>query len=427
MPNTAVPSRLTATRRSASQVRPGINGRSLAGHLAQNCPVASPEDTNEQVLHLFSEHQHVGALPVVENGRPMGIINRNQFMSQLAKPFHRELYARKSCIAFMNHLPLVVEHDVSLQDLSFMAVANGEKALADGFIITRDQQYIGIGAGVDLVKAIADLQAEKNRLVMESINYASVIQKSFLRSSREDMAAALNDYFMHWEPRDVVCGDYYYFVKHDDGFFCAVIDCTGHGVPGAFMTLIIASALNQVLKETDLHNPAAALAEVNRTVKQSLGQFDGGRQGMDDGGEMHSDDGMDTAFCWVDHRSRTLTFAGAKTPLFILPPGAEDLEVIKGDKKGVGYIDTPMDYAWENQTLSLKPGSRVYITTDGIIDQIGGPKQIAFGKKRLKKAIMECASKSMEQQKAHIMDTFYKYQGEHLRRDDVSIFGFRLD
>lgn len=75
-----------------------------------------------------------------------------------------------------------------------------------------------------------------------------------------------------------------------------------------------------MLKETDLHNPAAALAEVNRTVKQSLGQFDGGRQGMDDGGEMHSDDGMDTAFCWVDHRSRTLTFAGAKTPLFILPP-----------------------------------------------------------------------------------------------------------
>ena len=89
------------------------------------------------------------------SGRPMGIINRNQFMSQLAKPFHRELYARKSCIAFMNHSPLVVEHDVSLQDLSFMAVANGEKALADGFIITRDQQYIGIGAGVDLVKAIA--------------------------------------------------------------------------------------------------------------------------------------------------------------------------------------------------------------------------------------------------------------------------------
>ena len=78
------------------------------------------------------------------------------------------------------------------------------------------------------------------------------------------------------------------------------------------MTLIIASALNQVLKETDLHNPAAALAEVNRTVKQSLGQFDGGRQGMDDGGEMHSDDGMDTAFCWVDHRSRTLTLRAPK-------------------------------------------------------------------------------------------------------------------
>ncbi|AQR66735.1 protein-serine/threonine phosphatase [Aquaspirillum sp. LM1] len=400
----------------------------MAGHLAQTCPVASPDDTNEQVLTLFSENQNMGSLPVVENGLPMGIINRNQFMSQLAKPFHREVYARKSCIAFMDTAPLVVEHDVSLQELSFMAVANGEKALADGFIVTRDHQYIGIGAGVDLVKAIADLQAEKNRLVMESINYASVIQKSFLRSSREDMAAALNDYFMHWEPRDVVGGDYYYFVKHEDGFFCAVIDCTGHGVPGAFMTLIIASALNQVLKETDLHDPATALAEVNRTVKQSLGQFDGGRQGMDgDDHEMHSDDGMDTAFCWVDTRTRMMTFAGAKTPLFLLPPGADDLDVIKGDKKGVGYIDTPMDYCWENQKIALKPGSQVYITTDGIIDQIGGPKQISFGKKRLKKVIMDAAKQPMSEQKEHIMQAFYKYQGDNRRRDDVSIFGFRID
>lgn len=422
MPTSAASSRLTAARRSA------VLPRSLAGHLAQTCPVASPGDTNEQVLTLFSENQNMGSLPVVENGLPMGIINRNQFMSQLAKPFHREVYARKSCIAFMDTAPLVVEHDVSLQELSFMAVANGEKALADGFIVTRDHQYIGIGAGVDLVKAIADLQAEKNRLVMESINYASVIQKSFLRSSREDMAAALNDYFMHWEPRDVVGGDYYYFVKHEDGFFCAVIDCTGHGVPGAFMTLIIASALNQVLKETDLHDPATALAEVNRTVKQSLGQFDGGRQGMDnDDHEMHSDDGMDTAFCWVDTRTRMMTFAGAKTPLFLLPPGADDLDVIKGDKKGVGYIDTPMDYCWENQKIALKPGSQVYITTDGIIDQIGGPKQIAFGKKRLKKVIMDAAKQPMSEQKEHIMQSFYKYQGDNRRRDDVSIFGFRID
>lgn len=86
-----------------------------------------------------------------------------------------------------------------------------------------------------------------------------------------------------------------------------------------------------------------------------------------------------------------------------------------------------MDYAWENQTLSLKPGSRVYITTDGIIDQIGGPKQIAFGKKRLKKVIMDAAKQPMSEQKDHIMQAFYKYQGDNRRRDDVSIFGFRID
>ena len=125
----------------------------------------------------------------------------------------------------------MVEHDVSFGS-EFHGGGQRRKALADGFIITRDQQYIGIGAGVDLVKAIADLQTKKkNRLVMESINYASVIQKSFLRSSREDMAAALNDYFMHWGATRCGGRRLLLFYQTRRRVFCAVIDCTSHGVP----------------------------------------------------------------------------------------------------------------------------------------------------------------------------------------------------
>ncbi|MDP3589881.1 MAG: SpoIIE family protein phosphatase, partial [Methylobacter sp.] len=273
---------------------------------------------------------------------------------------------------------------------------------------------------------------EKNRLVTESINYASIIQKSFLRSSREDMSAVLQDYFMHWEPRDKVGGDYYFCKKFDDGFFLALIDCTGHGVPGAFMTLIMASFLDHILIEDNRHDPAGALAIMNKKVKMALGQinesatdgFDIDRFSSAQNGQ--SDDGMDTAFCWVNTQTSILTYAGAKTPLFYIGNTSSDVQLLEPDRKGVGYIDTPMDYAWTNQQLPLTKGMCIYLTTDGIIDQIGGVKKIAFGKKRFSGLLKEHYLKPMPEQESIVMQTYYDYQGKQKRRDDVCLMGFRF-
>lgn len=411
-----------------------IEAEYIAGSLLHPSPSVSPRHTSNDVLELLGRHPEVIGLPVIEEGLPVGLINRNIFMDEMAKPYRRELFARKSCIAFMDKQPLVVDENMSIQDLSFKVVNSGGKTLSDGFIITdADGRYLGMGLGEDLVKVVSYLQAEKNRLVMESINYASVIQKSFLRASREDMAASLDDYFMHWEPRDKVGGDYYFCKKFDDGFFIALIDCTGHGVPGAFMTLIMASFLEHILQEDNRHDPARALAIMNRKVKTALGQI--GEQnvismsGARFGKAAHkdqSDDGMDTAFCWVSIGTGRMVYAGAKTPLFVLEPGADEMSVIDGDKKGVGYIDTPMDYEWTNREISLPKGSCVYLTTDGIIDQIGGSKDIAFGKKRLCSLLLENHGKPMAEQKDVVMKTFYEYQGRQRRRDDVSLLGFRI-
>ncbi|HSI95958.1 MAG TPA: CBS domain-containing protein, partial [Methylophilaceae bacterium] len=251
-----------------------IESEYIARSLLRAAPIVTPQQTNDEVLQLLTDHPEVIGLPVVENGKPIGLINRNIFMDGLAKPFRRELYGRKSCIAFMDKQPLIVDENMSIQELSFKVVSAGGKTLNDGFVITGgDGLYMGVGTGEDLVRVVTHLQAEKNRLVMESINYASVIQKSFLRASREDMAASLGDYFMHWEPRDKVGGDYYFCKKFDDGFFIALIDCTGHGVPGAFMTLIMASFLDHILLEDNRHDPAGALALMNRKVKTALGQI----------------------------------------------------------------------------------------------------------------------------------------------------------
>lgn len=398
----------------------------VAGHLLQSPPCVTPTHTNYQVLELFSSNEALPNLPVIEQERPVGIINRNTFMSTIARPFHREIFGRKPCTAFMNAAPLVVDYHMPLTELSFQALSAGESVLSDGFLITLDGRYVGIGLGVSLLQALADQQAEKHRQMMESIHYASVIQQSFLQSSRRDMAAALTDYCMVWEPRDVVGGDYYYFVKREDGFFVAVIDCTGHGVPGAFMTLIMASALKQVLTTRDLHDPAALLGAINRQVKESLGQIAGEDLAHGDEVEIRSDDGMDCAFCWYDRASRTLTYAGAKTPIFVLDPDGEEVEVHDGNKKGVGYVATPMDYVWDNRQLPLHPGSQLYISTDGIIDQIGGPKRICYGKKRFKQEILKVRARPMTEQRGHLLDAFHAWQGENARRDDVSLFGLRF-
>ena len=411
-----------------------IEAEYVARSLLHPSPTVLQNQTNDEVLQILTQHPEVIGLPVVEDNRPIGLINRNIFMDEMAKPFRRELYSRKSCIAFMDKQPLVVEENLGIQDLSFKVVDGGVKTLKDGFIITDAQgNYLGIGTGEDLMRVISNLQAEKNRMVMESINYASVIQKSFLRSSREDMAASMTDYFLHWEPRDKVGGDYYFCRKFDDGFFIALIDCTGHGVPGAFMTLIMASFLDHILLEDNRYDPAGALAMMNRKVKIALGQI--GEQNIVSidnsrfskmATKEQSDDGMDTAFIWVSLESNKMVFAGAKTPLFLLEQGAGEVAIIDGDKKGVGYVETPMDYVWTNREINFPKGTRVYLTTDGIIDQIGGPKGIAFGKKRFCNLLLEHNGKPMQEQKEMIMQTFYEYQGRQHRRDDVSLLGFRV-
>jgi serine phosphatase RsbU (regulator of sigma subunit) len=397
-----------------------------AGHLLQRPETVSSQQTNDDILALFTQNPDQGIIPVVDNLIPVGIINRNNFMSSLARPYHREIFGRKPCTTFMNAAPLVVDFHMPLTELSYLVLDNGEHVLTDGFMITEDNKYAGMGLGVTLMQALADQQSEKHRQMMESINYASVIQQSFLRSSRRDMSETLTDYFMHWDPRDVVGGDYYYFVKHADGFFVAVIDCTGHGVPGAFMTLIMASALKQVLSTQSLCEPAELLAAINRLVKQSLGQLSEQDLPQDENMEIRSDDGMDCAFCWFDWKSRSLSYAGAKTPLFLIEADSESVTQIDGNKKGVGYVGTPLDYQWDTLHISIKPGSRLYVCTDGIIDQIGGPKHISYGKKRFREKLLEGRHLPMLSQQKALLQHFAEWQGDNNRRDDVTLFGVTL-
>ncbi|WP_326543171.1 SpoIIE family protein phosphatase [Pseudorhodoferax sp.] len=389
-----------------------------AADLCRTVPCMTTDQTNERVMEMFSRHRDLVSLPVVEGRQPIGLINRSIFLSQMSKQFRMELYGRKSCIAFMDKEPLVVDAAMDIDTLTFKAVEHGEKALSDGFIITQGGAFLGVGNGLQLMRVVADMQASRHRQIMHSIEYASVIQQSTLRSSREALARACPGADLVWEPRDVVGGDFYQFSQREDGWFGAVADCTGHGVPGAFMTLIASSSLTQALEQHGPRDPAALLGAVNRSIKQTLGQ----QGGVDE--TPGSDDGMDAAFFWFEPAGRRLVFAGARLALFVLRPDAPAVELVEGQRKGVGYVDSDAAYAWSNHDLVLEPGSLVFVTTDGLIDQVGGPRAIALGKRRVRELLQQSRGQAPAEVNRALQAALRAWQGEHHRRDDLSFFCF---
>ena len=391
---------------------------SVAADLCVETISVLSDTTNFAVLDLFTERRDLMSLPVIEAGRPIGLISRNIFMSQMSKPFYHELYGKKSCIAFMDKEPLIVDAQMTIEALTFRAVESGEKALADGFIVTRDGALAGVGFGLQLMNVVANMQAEKNRQIMHSIDYASVIQRSLLRPSNLALSDTLDDAHLEWQPRDVVGGDFYHFARYDDGWFAAIADCTGHGVPGAFMTLISSSTLSQALQQLGPRDPARLIAEVNRGVKSMLGQVEGH-------GHTESNDGMDAAFLWFDHASRQLRFAGARLALFQLDPGQPAVQTVDGERMGVGYTDTPLDYQWTNKIIAVPEGSLLFLTTDGLIDQIGGAKDIAYGKRRMRDVLLARRTECARHVSQAMLDDYQAWQGGQPRRDDLTFFCLR--
>ncbi|WP_323149706.1 SpoIIE family protein phosphatase [Pseudomonas oryzihabitans] len=386
--------------------------------LCTQWPAVEAEHTNARVMDLFNERREITSLAVIENDRPIGLINRDIFLSQMSKPYHREVYDRKSCIAFMDKEPLVVDAGLSIEELTRRTVEVGEKALADGFIVTREGRFVGLGLGVQLMRIVADLQAEKNRQIMHSIEYASVIQRAMLRSSRETLAVMAQDATLVWQPRDVVGGDFYHFAQYEDGWFGAIADCTGHGVPGAFMTMIASSSLTQALQQLGPRDPSALLAAINVSVKAMLGQS---------GGISESNDGLDLACFWVDRHGHGLTYAGARLPLHLLAPDAAEVLTLAPLRLGLGYADSPLEQCWPATTLPLPPGSLLFATTDGLLDQIGGPRRTSFGKKRALNRLTDARTAPTAVFCQQLADDLAAWQGDEQRRDDLTFFCIRVD
>ena len=256
--------------------------------------------------------------------------------------------------------------------------------------------------------------AEAHQLITSSIEYASRIQRSALPSD-DMLSEALGEHCVIWQPRDVVGGDIYWMRRIEGGHIVAVADCTGHGVPGAFLTMIAIGALRQAIIEHPDGDPAKVIGRMNSFIKNSLRQ---------DTAEGPSDDGLELGICRIDEAGEHLTFAGARFSLWQL--NSQGAEEIKGDKSGIAYRHVPLDQAITNHEVPLTPGSAYYIFSDGLVDQVGGEKRRAFGKKRIIALLEEHLAGPLAEQRDAVMAAFTAYQGDEIRRDDVTFLGFRM-
>jgi len=273
-----------------------------------------------------------------------------------------------------------------------------------------------IAVGVRLVKAEEKLR-ESNKKITDSIRYAEMIQRSLL-PNREEVNACLPENFIIWEPRDIVGGDIFFIERLKEGIIVAVADCTGHGVPGAFLTMIVSSGLRRIIKDDDCRDPVSILKRLNVIVKTTL------RQDTD---HAVSDDGLDAGVCYIGDPAsgkRELTFAGAGLQLLYFDD--DEIFVIKGDRQRIGYKRSNVDHNFTGHTIEIRHGMQFYLYTDGIVDQLGDNGRIGFGSKRFRNLLKQNAHLPFEKQRELVLSAFNQFKGEHERLDDVTVIGFGL-
>jgi serine phosphatase RsbU (regulator of sigma subunit)/tetratricopeptide (TPR) repeat protein len=274
------------------------------------------------------------------------------------------------------------------------------------------------------------LLEEQNKNIVDSIKYAKHIQEAILPPA-DLMRTLLPEHFVVYKPKDIVSGDFYWVKEKDGKLYLAVVDCTGHGVPGAFMSIVGRNGLNEALSTLQDPTSAQILDFLNAYVNDTLNQtFE------------HSTirDGMDIALCIIDKKKNTIQYSGANNPMWIIrsSPVVDEkqaLSLFGADKRGIEYkadkqpvgnfvgdVSHPFSYA---ETKLLK-GDMIYLFSDGFSDQFGGPKKKKFKRSRLKELFYNIASYSFKRQKQIIENAFEEWKGEIEQIDDICILGIKI-
>ena len=250
---------------------------------------------------------------------------------------------------------------------------------------------------------------EQHKDIIDSINYAKRIQQAILKEE-EHVSAHLPPHFILFQPKDIVSGDFYWALEKAEYLYVTAADCTGHGVPGAFLTMLGISYLNEINACEEVLTPANILYQLRDKIVKELS-----RHGT-------TKDGMDISLMRLNLKTNEAMWAGAFNPLWYIESGM--LKEIKANKQPIGYVEDPQPFT--NHTLNLKANDTVYLFTDGFADQFGGAKGKKYKYKQLEENLLANSNKPLEEQKQLLLNSFNNWKGNLEQVDDVTIIGIKL-
>jgi serine phosphatase RsbU (regulator of sigma subunit) len=280
------------------------------------------------------------------------------------------------------------------------------RSLHDTLLKEKEQEIERL-KNVELKNAYAII-SERNKEVTDSINYARRIQQSLL-SPPEELQRTLCHYFLFYEPKDIVSGDFYWTAEHNNRFYLAVCDSTGHGVPGAFMSLLNMAYLNEAVKEKAIAEPNEVLNYVRKKLIENISKD-------------AQQDGMDAILICIDKNQNRISYAAANNRPLLIRDG--QVTELPADKMPVGKSDQTDSFSLHS--FEMKEGDRIYFYTDGYADQFGGPKNKKFKYKALNDCLFKNHQLPLEEQEALLRQTFIEWKGNLEQVDDVLIIGVKL-
>jgi len=328
--------------------------------------------------------------------------NVTQFSFKILPPWYRTIYA------FVGYVLLLLFFVIAIVKIYTRRLI-AEKERLERIVAERTAEVV---AQKEEIEAQSEKIFQQNEHIKSSINYASKIQNAVL-SPDEVITRIFNDYFILYLPRDIVSGDFYWVAEIRGLKYCAVADCTGHGVPGGFMSMMGMSFLNQIIGQDITLSAGEILNHLRENIIRSLHQT--GKVG-------ENKDGMDIALYIIDPKTNVCQFAGANNPLVIVRNN--EAIVYKPDKMPVG-IYVKGDQPFETQEIILEDGDVLYTFSDGYVDQFGGPDKRKFMSKRFRELLVEIHKEPMEEQHRILDQTLLEWHEGIDRVDDVVVMGYR--
>jgi sigma-B regulation protein RsbU (phosphoserine phosphatase) len=277
----------------------------------------------------------------------------------------------------------------------------------------QDQRNLLSDKNDSLESANGEIQAQKKH-IMDSIVYAQRIQNAILPSD-ELITKLIPNNFVYYKPKDIVSGDFYWVEKIPGKSIIAAVDCTGHGVPGAFMSIIGTNQLDYAVRTVKAKHASEILDALSEGVENSLNQ---------ENATTSIRDGMDISLCIIDYKNMVLEFAGAYNPLYLVRNG--EFLIYKADKHAIGSHSSYPDRKYTNHTIELQKDDIIYIFSDGYPDQFGGPKGRKFMYKQFREYLLEISDQSLDEQKALLENKNVEWRGQETQVDDIIIIGIKI-